>query len=76
MTQNKPIHQSVAAPDRQRVTVDLSPTVLSLLDNYCEVTGQSRSAVVNSLVVSNLAALIEQSQAIKRTARDLSQVKR
>lgn len=76
MTQNKPVLQPAAASDRQRITIDVSPPVMSLLDHYCEVTGQARSAVVNALIVANLATLTDQSQDIKRRSKELLQAKR
>jgi hypothetical protein len=74
--QSKPFSKSVApaapataSPERYRVTVDVPSGIAAVLDQYCEVTGQNRSSVVLSLIVQNLAALDDQSQALRQRAQ-------
>lgn len=72
-TQPPPPNYPGAELSRQRVTVDVPPGLLSLLDNYSEVTGQARAAVVLALLVAHLPALNDQAQDLRKRAQQLQQ---
>lgn len=57
--------------ERTRLTVDLSPPVLSLLDHVSAVTGVSRTQVVAQLLVDALPRLVEHADAIARRSAQL-----
>lgn len=63
-------------PDRQRVTVDVAPVVLALLDNFCDVTGQARSAVIAALLATHLPAMHEHASDLKSRAGRLAGAKK
>ena len=70
----KPKPATVAVPDqRLRLTVDVPPAVLALLDHYCECSGLSRAAVLLGLLVERLPALNAQAKELKSRAREVSQ---
>lgn len=65
-----------ASVERQRVTVDVSPFVASLLDHYCETTGQARSAVILGLLTAQLPAMLDLADELKKRAGQLPPAKR
>lgn len=73
----KPLSQPAVAPtqdqSRQRVQVDVSPAVSSLLDHVCEVTGGTRSSVVLQALLDALPALVERADSLKKRHREISQ---
>lgn len=64
------------AADRTRLTVDLSPAVLSLLDHVSTVTGVTRTQIVAQLVVDALPALVARADDIQKRAHQLKGGKR
>jgi hypothetical protein len=58
---------------RVRLTVDVPPAVLALLDHYCEATGLSRSGVLLGLLVERLPALNAHAKELKNRAREVIQ---
>jgi hypothetical protein len=55
-------------PDRSRITLELSASVLLLLDHVCDVTGASRSGIINAALLDALPGLLERSDGLyKRT---------
>ena len=64
---------TAVADQRLRLTVDVPPAVLALLDHYCECSGLSRAAVLLSLLVERLPALNAQAKELKSRAREVSQ---
>jgi len=70
----KPVAPSPATPvDRQRLTVDLPMNLLLLLDHVGDVTGQSRTAVVVSLLAQHLPALYDQAKEVEKRVRERTQ---
>ena len=70
MSQDLP--PSVAAPARPRVSVDLSPSLLLLLDHVAEAFSQSRADVLSGLLVGHLPELLERADLIRRRVRELN----
>lgn len=63
-------------PERTRITVDLSPAVLSLLDHVSGVTGVTRTQIVAQLVVDALPQLCARSDEISKRALQLNSGKK
>jgi metal-responsive CopG/Arc/MetJ family transcriptional regulator len=61
------------ASERSRITLELSASVLSLLDHVCDVTGASRSSIINAALVDALPALLERSDGLHKRAQALTQ---
>ena len=71
-TQPKP-KNPVVSDGRLRLTVDVPPAVLALLDHYCESTGLSRAAVLLGLLVERLPALNAQAKDLRSRVREVNQ---
>lgn len=65
---------SGSEPVRSRVQLELSPPVLSCLDHICEVTGSTRTQLVNAALMEALPGLIERADAVAKRSRELVQV--
>lgn len=61
---------------RQRVSVDVTPSVSLVLDHISEVTGQTKSAIVGAALLDVLPDLLSRADSLKKRAHELSQVKR
>ena len=61
------------ASDRTRLSLDVPPGVLLLLDHCAEVTGQSRTQLVLAALVEQLPVLIERADALRKRVRELEQ---
>lgn len=75
----QPMHPAPKPPastDRTRITVDLSPAVLSLLDHVSDVTGVTRTQIVGQLVVDALPQLCLRADEIQKRFTALHQVRR
>lgn len=59
--------------ERTRLTVDLSPAVVSLLDHVSGITGVSRTQIVAQLVVDALPQLCARADEIAKRAVQLQQ---
>jgi hypothetical protein len=59
-------------PERTRITVDLSPAVVSLLDHVSGVTGVTRTQIVGQLVVDALPQLCARADEIAKRAHQLT----
>lgn len=68
--------QTQLSAERTRLSVDLSPAVLSLLDHVSTVTGVTRTQIVGQLVVEALPALVARADDIQKRAHQLKGVKR
>jgi uncharacterized protein YgbK (DUF1537 family) len=69
MTPKAPSQAQIPTPDeqaRQRLQMDLSPAVASLLDHVVFVTGGTRSSVVLQALLDALPALVERADSIKK----------
>lgn len=64
-------NKSPSSDARTRITVDVSPEVLLLLDHISDYTGISRSQIVLQAVTDTLPGLVERADAIKRRAGEL-----
>jgi hypothetical protein len=73
---NAPGEKTPAQPERTRITVDLSPAVLSLLDHVSAVTGVTRTQVVGQLLVDALPALAARADEIQKRAQQIKGGKR
>lgn len=75
----KILTQNSQTPDRSRLSVEISPMVMSHLDHISVVTGLSKSVIVNAALLDALPDLITRADAIKKRASELnnsSKVKR
>lgn len=61
------------AETRSRVSLDVSPMVLSHLDHIVDITGASRAAVVLAMVLEVLPAHLERADALQKRFRELNQ---
>lgn len=66
--------QAPQADARPRITCDVPAALLSVLDNYCEVTGQARSAVILALLAQHLPALDDHAQVLRQRAQKVAQL--
>jgi hypothetical protein len=71
MTSNPTPVPPVIPLKRDRLSVDLPPSLQLLLDHYCEVTGQGRTAVILNLLTVHLPALHDQANDLKKKANAL-----
>lgn len=62
--------------DRQRVSVDLSPSVSLLLEHISIITGQSRAAIISGVLLDALPDLVERADGLKKRHAELSGAKR
>jgi uncharacterized protein (DUF1778 family) len=62
-----------SVPDRPRVNVELSPSVLALLDHVCDVTGSTRTQVIVNSLVEALPGLLERSDGLQKRANVIQQ---
>lgn len=60
-----------AAPDRQRLSLDLAPAVSLLLDHVATVTGTPKSQLVAQALLEALPALLERADGIQKRAQAL-----
>jgi predicted transcriptional regulator len=58
--------------ERSRVSVDVSPTVASLLDHISEVTGVPRAQIVNTALLDALPVVLARADALKKRQSELS----
>lgn len=62
-------------PARERLTLDLSLQVSSLLDHISGVTGSPRSQIALQALLEALPGLVDRADSIKRRAGELGQAK-
>lgn len=63
--------QSVSS--RSRITIELSTQVSLLLDYVADVTGATKSQVINSALLDALPALLERAEVLQKRGNALSQ---
>ena len=63
------------APERSRLSVDLSPVVSSHLDHISEVTGVSKSGIITAALLDALPDLLARADGLKKRHSELSQAK-
>jgi hypothetical protein len=61
------------APTRSRLTVDLAPAVSLLLDHVSEVTGSTKTQIINAALLDALPSLLERADTLQKRAQVLSQ---
>lgn len=66
----------MAESERSRLSVELSPIVMSHLDHISEVTGQSKAALVVSALIDALPELLARADGLKKRHQELSQAKK
>ena len=64
-------HKPILSDPRTRVSVDLSPGVVSLLDHVCEYTGATRSSLVLQAIVASLPGWLDSAAQISRRRSEL-----
>lgn len=69
-----PPDRTVETP-RLRVNLDMAPAVLLCLDHVCEVTGATRTQVINAALLDALPALIERADTLAKRHQALTQSK-
>lgn len=62
--------------ERTRITADLSPAVLSLLDHVSTVTGVTRTQLVGQVLVDALPGLVARADEIQKRAQQIKGGKR
>lgn len=61
----------MASDARNRISVELSGPVLSLLDNICAASGLTRTTVINGALLEALPGLFDQVQAVEKMNQQL-----
>ena len=61
--------------DRPRLSVDLSPVVMSHLDHISEVTGVSKAGIITGALLDALPELLARADGLKKRHSELSQAK-
>ena len=63
------------APERFRLSVDLSPVVSSHLDHISEVTGVSKAGIITAALLDALPDLLARADGLKKRHTELNQAK-
>lgn len=74
MNTKPPIPGPSAPVPRERLTFDVPPDVLFLLDYIAGATGMSRNAVVLMIVGNGVVDFIDKARELKARVKDLSRV--
>lgn len=73
MASQPPQHSQIPPElQRTRLQVELTPTLVSLLDHIGAVTGATRSAVAIQVLTDALPELVERVDTLKRRASELA----
>lgn len=64
------------APERTRLSVDLSPVVSSHLDHISEITGVSKAGIISAALLEALPDLLARADGLKKRYQELAQAKR
>lgn len=64
------------APERNRLSVDVSPVVSGHLDHISEVTGVSKASIVLGALLDALPGLLARADGLKKRHQELSPLKR
>lgn len=73
---NKAPKLNPSQTDRSRLSVDLSPVVLSHLDHISEITGVSKAGIINSALLDALPDLLARADGLKKRHVELTQAKK
>jgi hypothetical protein len=63
------------SPERNRLSIDVSPVVMSLLDNVSRVSGVPKSQIVYGALLDHMADLVERTAALIRADGELKPTK-
>lgn len=74
ITQDNRASATAPEPARLRANIELSPQVSLCLDHICEVTGSTRSQLINAALLDALPGLIERADLFSKRSRELVQV--
>lgn len=66
---------STQPPERNRLSVDLSPVVSSHLDHISEVTGVSKAGIISAALLEALPDLLARADGLKKRHVELAQGK-
>ena len=61
--------------DRSRLSVDLSPVVMSHFDHISEVTGVAKSGIITAALLDALPELLARADGLKKRYSELNQAK-
>ena len=67
------MNPSSLTPSRPRVSVDLSHQVSALLDQVCDITGATKSQLINSALLDALPKLLEGAEALQKRYSTITQ---
>jgi len=65
------IPSAPAQPDRSRLSLDLAPAVMTLLDHISDVTGVPKSQIVYGALLDQLSELVARADALKKRQADM-----
>lgn len=63
------------APERNRLSVDLSPVVMSHLDHISEITGVTKAGIITAALLDALPDLLARADGLKKRHNELNQAK-
>jgi hypothetical protein len=73
--QSKEAKLTAPQNDRSRLSVDLSPVVMSHLDHISEITGVSKAGIINAALLDALPDLLARADGLKKRHVELTQGK-
>ena len=74
-TQKEKSMATSPTPDRSRLSVDLSPVVMSHLDHISEITGVTKAGIITSALLDALPDLLARADGLKKRHNELNQAK-
>ena len=74
--QSKEAKLTAPQNDRSRLSVDLSPVVMSHLDHISEITGVSKAGIINAALLDALPDLLARADGLKKRHVELTQAKK
>ena len=74
--QSKEAKLTAPQNDRSRLSVDLSPVVMSHLDHISEITGVSKAGIINAALLDALPDLLARADGLKKRHVKLTQAKK
>lgn len=63
-------------PSRERLSLDVSPSVSLLLDHISAITGTPKAQLISQALLDALPSLLERADLLKRRAGELSQAQK
>ena len=65
--------ETLSVSPRPRLSLDLAPAVSLLLDHVSEVTGSTKTQIINAALLDALPSLLERADTLQKRAQVLSQ---